>query len=193
MFLHGRGELDALRTDAAGDATAALPYLGSSILVGDSLWPNSQWGGWEAWLDGNGDGVHDAGELVRYSAYMDNQPAERCPQEATDRSSAALAPRLARPALRLVTAVRRGRRVIVRGRIDRAARGGIRVTWSGRSGSQTTRRAARVRPRAGRIARTIVLSRRAASARRQRVVLRYAGTRAFAPAKVMRNVQRARR
>jgi hypothetical protein len=195
MFLHGRGVLDTLRTDAAGGATALLPDVGATPLVdGGSHWPNSQWGGWEAWLDDDGDGIHDQGELVRYSGcFMDNQRPERCPQAAADRPPAAPALRPARPALRLLTAVRRGRRVIVRGRIARAARGHIRVTWRGRRGSRNTRRAALASPRAGQIARTLVLSRRGASARRQRVVLRYAGTKAFARASVTRNVRRARR
>jgi hypothetical protein len=182
VFRHGDGltERETLRTDAAGEARATLPR------IYDTPFPAQQWGGFEAWLETDGDRVLDADEPGRVAPLM-SFGARPCPPVA---QPVAVARRRGAPALRLMTATRRGRRVVVRGRIARAATGRVRLAWTGRRRAHSARRSVRLRPRAGRIARTIVLSRRAASARRQRVTLSYAGSSAFAPAKVSLRVRR---
>jgi hypothetical protein len=184
---------ERLRTDALGEARARLPH------TVDTPYPAQQWGWFIAWFDRDGDGQPWGGDLWRSSDLMDADPP-LCPSlprpagaSPAAQPPAAPAAARARPALRLLTATRHGRRVVVRGRIARTAAGRVRLTWTGRRQVHAASRALWVRPRAGRIARTILLSRRAATARRQRIRLAYAGDKAFLAASASRNVRRARR
>jgi hypothetical protein len=147
--------------------------------------------GWGGFFDRDADGQLDDTETARGGWLTWDQAAPACATPATPPASGpAPAGSRARPHLRILRAVRRGRRLAVRARIDPEARGRVRVVWTAGRAASSRRRATTVRPRAGRIRVTLSLPRAARRLRRQHVTLRYAGSARFLAARVTRTVRR---
>jgi hypothetical protein len=168
-------------TDAAGEATVTLsarhPYL--------------EMDGWGGFFDRDADGQLDDTETARGGWLTWDQFAPPCTTAAAPPASGrAPAGSRARPHLRILRAVRRGRRLAVRARLDPEARGRVRVVWIAGRAASSRRRATAVRPRAGRIRVTLSLPRAARWLRHQHVTLRYAGSPRFLAARVTRTVRR---